>query len=236
MTSPRFFCFYLRSFGWTLMSLALLLGVQPTWAQDDSYALDDNREPYSGVNPTLRNFAPGKTVKSIEGQQKITWIGFQAQGDRAHVFIQSDQPPLYEISKSSDDRVLIDFPSATLHTRNDMRTLDTGFFPTMVRYVKATQVSRTIVRVTIKLRRSSTGYKVKKDKEMLHFFFNSPKTPIDVLEERERELENAAKKGQVTEYKESPTGRSTQSQKASEDDSPSSSKTRRGQASPSLNP
>ena len=200
MIFPHSFRSTLCFLGQVAVSLTLLLVAQSALAQEDSYSLED-REPYSGVNPTLRNFAPGKTVKSVEGQQKITWVGFQAQGDRAHVFIQSDQPPLYEISKSSDDRVLIDFPSATLHTRNDMRTLDTSFFPTMVRYVKATQVSRSIVRITIKLRRSSTGYKVKKDKEMLHFFFNPPKAPIDVLEERERELEEAAKRGQVTEYK-----------------------------------
>ena len=186
--------------------VAFLFSASTVFAQainpNDTYTLTEERGPYLGVDPSLKNHAPGKTVKSIQGQQKITWIGFQAQGDRAHVFIQSDQPPIYEVTKSSDDRVLIDFPSATLHTRNDARSLDTGFFPTMVRYVKATQVSRTIVRIVVKLRRPSTGYRVKKDKEMLHFFFNPPKKPIDVLAERERELEEAAKKGQVSEYKE----------------------------------
>ena len=226
MIASSFLRLQIHRIGIWIVSLGFLSTSICSFAQDSSYSLTDNREPYSGVNPSLRNYAPGKTVKSKEGQQKITWIGFQAQGDRGHVFIQSDQPPLYEVSKSSDDRVLIDFPSATLHTRNDMRTLDTGFFPTMVRYVKATQVSRSIVRVTIKLRRSSTGYKVKKDKEMLHFFFNPPKNPIDVLAEREQELEEAAKRGQVTEYKEpQPSNQadpSSQDSKTSSNSTPSS--------------
>ena len=234
MTTHSFFGSLIVLLSW----VGFIFSTHSLCAQEEPYSLTDDRAPYLGVNPALRNYAPGKTVKSKKGQQKITWIGFQAQGDRGHVFIQSDQPPLYEVSKSSDDRVLIDFPSATLHTRNDARNLDTGFFPTMVRYVKATQVSRSIVRVTIKLRRPSTGYKVKKDKEMLHFYFNPPKSPIDVLEERERELDEAAQRGQVTEYKVPVPSKKSNGQGNGQDkeSSPSSNLINSNRPTPSLNP
>jgi hypothetical protein len=155
--------------------------------------LDKPRGLYLGVRPGEQTYAPGKKLKPTGGVVKITWVGFQARGSRGRVFIQSDSPPIYEFSQSRPKKVIIDFPNARLHTRNDARSLDTAYFPTVVRSVKAKQIFKSIVRVSITLREPAR-YTVKKDKQFLHLLFDPPKKPINVLAEIERESENAAKR------------------------------------------
>ena len=155
--------------------------------------LDKPRGLYLGVRPGEQTYAPGKKLKPTGGVVKITWVGFQARGNRGRVFIQSDSPPIYEFSQSRPKKVIIDFPNARLHTRNDARSLDTAYFPTVVRSVKAKQIFKSIVRVSITLREPAR-YTVKKDKQFLHLLFDPPKKPINVLAEIEKESENAAKR------------------------------------------
>lgn len=155
--------------------------------------LEGPRPDYLGVRPGINNYAPGKRPAPKAGQQVITWVGFQAKGDRARVFIQTDSPPIYEVASSDPSRVIIDLPSATLHTPNEARDLDTGFFPTVVRSVRARQLGKGLVRVEIRLREPAR-YRMKKEAGFVHLYFDPPRAPIDVLAERERELEAVAPK------------------------------------------
>jgi hypothetical protein len=140
-------------------------------------------------------------VKVEPGKQVITWVGFQAKKDRGRVFIQMNTTPIYEVATSRPDQVIIDFPSATLHTKNDQSELDTGFFPTVVRSVRTRQVGKQLVRLFVKLREPAR-YRLKKDDNFLYLYFDPPKEPIDVLAEREREIEAMApKEGSAMELK-----------------------------------
>jgi hypothetical protein len=169
--------------------------------RDEAALLEAPRPDYLGVRPGLTNFAPGKRPKSKPGQQVITWVGFQARGDRAKVFVQTNGTPIYEVANSDPNQVVLDFPSATLHTRNDARELDTAFFPTVVRRVRQRQVGRQLVRVVITLREPAR-YRIKKENNFLHLYFDPPKEPIDVIAERERELEQMKpREGDVVELK-----------------------------------
>lgn len=175
------------------------------WAQEsvdlDPNLLDGPRPEYLGVRPGVTTYAPGKKLKVEPGKQVITWVGFQAKGDRGRVFIQMNTTPIYEVASSRPDQVILDFPSARLHTRNDMNELDTGFFPTVVRSIQSRQVGKQLVRVVIKLREEAR-YRLNKDEQFLYLYFDPPKEPIDVLAEREREIEAMApQEGNVAELK-----------------------------------
>ena len=188
-----------------LIALSLCATPQALRAQDavemDPDLLNGPRPEYLGVRPGVTNYAPGKRVKAEPGEQVITWVGFQAKGDRAKVFIQVNKAPIYEVASSRPDQVILDFPSARLHTRNDMSELDTGFFPTVVRSVRSYQVGQQLVRVTIRLREPAR-YRIKKDEQFLYLYFDPPREPIDVLAEREKELERMApQEGNVVELR-----------------------------------
>ena len=154
---------------------------------------------YLGVKPGEQNYAPGKDLMPADGLQRIVWVGFQARRDRAQVFVQTDGAPIFEIAESNSKTVIIDFPNARLHTRNEGRALDVGYFPTVVRSIRARQVSRNLVRLVIRLRMSSR-YRKKTDSKFLHLLFDPPKEPIDVIAEQDREAEFKAKSGQAIEY------------------------------------
>ena len=186
------------------VSLLALCAPQGVAAQDgalDPSLLEAPRPEYLGVRPGHNNYAPGKKPKAVPGRQVITWVGFQAKGDRARVFIQTDGNPIYEVASSAPDRVVLDFPSAKLHTRNDSRGLDTAFFPTVVRAVYPRQLGKQLVRVVIKLREPAR-YRLKKEGSFVHLYFDPPEEPIDVIAERERELElMEPREGDVAELK-----------------------------------
>ena len=166
---------------------------------EEEMLLSKPRGLYLGVKPGEQNYAPGKELTANEGVQRIVWVGFQTRRDRAQVFIQTDAPPLFEVVESDPMTVVIDFPNARLHTRNEARTLDVGYFPTVVRSLKARQVSKNLVRLVIRLRMPSR-YRKKTDSKFLHLLFDPPKDPIDVIAEQEREAEIKAKSGTAIEY------------------------------------
>ena len=166
---------------------------------EEEEMLSKPRGLYLGVRPGEQNFAPGKELKPKEGLQRIIWVGFQNRRERARVFVQTDAPPLFEVAESGPKTVIIDFPNARLHTRNEGRTIDAGYFPTVVRSIKARQVSKNLVRLVIRLRTPSR-YRKKTDSKFLHLIFDPPKEPIDVIAEQDREAEIRAKSGGTIEY------------------------------------
>ena len=166
---------------------------------EEELMLSKPRGLYLGVKPGEQTYAPGKELTASEGLQRVVWVGFQTRRDRAQVFVQTDAPPLFEVVESDPRTVVIDFPNARLHTKNEGRTLDVGYFPTVVRSLKARQVSKNLVRLVIRLRMPSR-YRKKTDSKFLHLLFDPPKEPIDVIAEQEREAEIKAKSGKTIEY------------------------------------
>lgn len=200
MTSAMTIAVIIAAFGVAQVG-ALYTGASLSYAQDtsDEDDLSAPRGLYLGVKPGETNYAPGKRLESQGDLQRVVWIGFQARRDRAQVFIQTDSRPIFEIAESDPLKVVIDFPNARLHTRNEGRTLDASFFPTVVRSLRARQVSRKLVRLVIRLREPAR-YRKTTDTRFLHLMFDPPKEPIDVIAEHERDLERRVQNTEVIEY------------------------------------
>ena len=199
--------FKIMTMRWGVMLLmafiaSFLIGIELCVAQsaDQDDLLSTPRGLYLGVKPGEQNYAPGKKLSPRGSVQRIVWIGFQTRRDRAQVFIQTNSRPIFEIAESNPLRVVIDFPNARLHTPNEGRTLDAAFFPTVVRSLKARQITRKLVRLVIWLREPAR-YRKKTDSKFLHLLFDPPKEPIDVIAEYERETELRMKNIGAIEYK-----------------------------------
>ena len=120
----------------TLGSLSLVQKASAQSTEEDDL-LSKPRGLYLGVRPGEQNYAPGKELSPTQGLQRIVWVGFQNRRDRARVFVQTDAPPLFEVAESDPKTVIVDFPNARLHTPNEGRSLDVGYFPTVVRSIRA---------------------------------------------------------------------------------------------------
>lgn len=167
----------------------LLLGVgltAPAVAQDDAPKTRKKKQseaerrdgPYLGVSPGARDTAPGKTkVRSRGAFRYVTWVGFQMVGRGGRVFIQSTEPPVYNLVPGASDEVIVELVDSRLHSTNDARKLETGWFPTAVLSVDADQHRRNVTRVVIKLR-EVVGYDLRQEGNYLFLDFRPPTKPI----------------------------------------------------------
>lgn len=139
---------------------------------------DTRTGPYLGVQPGQKDVAPGKVQPSSKGGVRLlTWVGFQMVGEGGRVFIQTNEPPVYEVIPGSPDQVVIELPSTKLHRRNDGRPLRTGYFPTAVAEVDADRIKRDRTRVTIRLR-EQVGYDLRQEGNYLILDFRPPTKPL----------------------------------------------------------
>ncbi len=165
----------------------LLLGVAltaPAVAMDSAskkkkQTEEDRRDgPYLGVSPGARDTAPGKTkIRSRGAVRYVTWVGFQMVGQGGRVFIQSTEPPVYNLVPGATDEVIVELIDSRLHSTNDARKLETGWFPTAVLSVDADQHRRNVTRVVIKLR-EVVGYDLRQEGNYLFLDFRPPTKPI----------------------------------------------------------
>jgi len=136
--------------------------------------------PYLGVQPGANDLAPGKTeVRSRGAIQVVTWVGFQMVTQGGRVFIQSTEPPRYDVVPSDPKSVVIEFANSRLHSKNESRALDTTWFPTAVESVTAKQHRGNKTRVTVKLRQI-VGYDLRQQGNYLFLDFRPPTKPITV--------------------------------------------------------
>ena len=135
--------------------------------------------PYLGVQPGVRDNAPGKIdVRSRGAVRVVTWVGFQMQGAGGRVFLQTTEPAVYNLVPSAADEVVLELADTRLQSHNDGRKLETGFFPTAVAWVDADQVKRT-TRVVVKLR-EVVGYDLRQEGNYLILDFRPPTQPLSV--------------------------------------------------------
>ncbi len=148
-------------------------------AQEPTKVADKRDGPYLGVQPGMKDMAPGKgDVKSKGAIRFVTWVGFQMAGQGGRVFIQSTEPPEYAIVPGEPDEVVLELQNSRLHSSNDGRPLDTGWFPTAVRSVDATRLKGNKVQVRIKLR-EIVGYDLRQEGNYLFLDFRPPTAPIE---------------------------------------------------------
>ena len=133
--------------------------------------------PYLGAQPGQQDVAPNtKKVRARAGNRVLTWVGFQMVGQGGRVFIQSNEPPVYSVVQGQPNEVILEFPDTKLHSKNDGRKLETGWFPTAVAWVDAER-QKGSVRVTVKLR-EVVGYDLRQQGNYLFLDFRPPTQPI----------------------------------------------------------
>lgn len=157
--------------------LALALAA-PAAAQEDPAAVNKRQGPYLGVQPGSKDLAPGKSkVRSKGAIRVLSWVGFQMVGQGGRVFLQTSEPPVYTLVPGAADEVVIELPDTRLHSKNDGRPLDAGWFPTAIASVDADQLRGNVVRVRIKLR-EVVGYDMRQEGNYLFLDFRPPTQPI----------------------------------------------------------
>lgn len=165
----------------TLLLALLTLAAAPAGAQDaptPKTKASTRTGPYLGVQPGMKDLAPGKaTVRSKGAIRVVTWVGFQMAGQGGRVFVQSTEPPEYTLVPGEPNQVILELTDARLHSQNDGRPLETGWFPTAVSRVDARQLKGNKVRVTIDLR-EVVGYDLRQEGNYLFLDFRPPTGPI----------------------------------------------------------
>jgi hypothetical protein len=165
-----------RTFRFVASALALIAAPLDSGAAEPGKA-EARNGPYLGVQPGLRDTAPGKVdVKSRGALRVATWVGFQMQGGGGRVFVQTTEPAVYNLLPSAADEVVLELTDTRLQSRNDGRRLETTYFPTAVSWVDAEQKKSTTT-VTIKLR-EIVGYDLRQEGNYLILDFRPPTQPI----------------------------------------------------------
>ena len=152
-----------------------------SWAQDTPKPIKiDRKGPYLGVQPGTQDLAPNtSSLRSRGAIRLITWVGFQMRGQGGRVFIQGTEPPTYEIVPGNPDEIVIALPNSRLHSKNNRRLLKTGWFPTAVLSVKASQEKNNLTKVTIKLR-EVVGYDLRQEGNYIFLDFRPPTGKLTV--------------------------------------------------------
>lgn len=134
--------------------------------------------PYLGVQPGMQDVVPHAAKARSRGAiRQVTWVGFQMAGQGGRVFIQATEPPEYSIVPGDPNEVVLELTQSRLHSRNDGRPLETGWFPTAVASIDANQLRGNKVRVAIKLR-EVVGYDLRQEGNYLFLDFRPPTGPI----------------------------------------------------------
>ncbi|MCB9523304.1 MAG: AMIN domain-containing protein [Myxococcales bacterium] len=133
------------------------------------------RVPYLGVSPGTNDYLP--RTRQRRGSRVVTWVGFQMVGEGGRVFIQANEPPLYNLVPGAPDEIILDLSDSKLRTRNDGRPLETGWFPTAVERIDAQQLPGHTTRIIVKLR-EVVGYDLRQEGNYLLLDFRRPTQPI----------------------------------------------------------
>ena len=158
----------------TILGLALSAGAEETTPQPQLKRVG----PYMGVAPGSNDQAPGKSaLRSIGTTRVVSWVGFQMMGAGGRVFVQGTEPLEFDIVSTGQGQIVVDLANSYLHSNNDGRRLDTGWFPTAVLWVEARQLAGRVTRVTIRLR-EDVGYDVRQQGNYLFFDFRAPQNPV----------------------------------------------------------
>ncbi len=165
-----------------LAALLMMITWAPAYADGGETSEEVPRQgrPYLGVQPNVNNQAPDKVGLRSKGAIKlVSWVGFQMVTQGGQVFIQSTEPPQYDIVPSDPKEVVVELSNSRLHSKNEGRTLNTQWFPTAVESVVAKQHRGNKTRVTIKLRQT-VGYDLRVQGNYLFLDFRPPTQPIKV--------------------------------------------------------
>ena len=116
---------------------------------------------YQGIIPSIRDYLGTKPPKKDTKHTNITWIGFQQKELYSRIFIQTNRPSHFTLSKPNATTIIVSFDDTRIPRTNEARVLETRFFQTRVRYIRPRKRGRR-VEIEIKLL-ADAGYLYKQN-------------------------------------------------------------------------
>jgi len=130
----------------------------PPAAEDDAEqrALDAEiaaarAEPSAPQGAGLKAASKAEKLSPQAPAGLVREVGFQQLADASRVFVRTSSPPRFTIQEVDDRTVRIEVENARVSRRNDLRFLDTSFFPSAVQMVTPSRQGTSYV-LTVKLR------------------------------------------------------------------------------------
>lgn len=87
---------------------------------------------YQGIIPSIRDYMGTKPPKKDTKHTNITWIGFQQKELYSRIFIQTNRPSHFTLSKPNATTIIVSFDNTRIPRSNERRPLITGAFQTRV--------------------------------------------------------------------------------------------------------
>jgi len=105
-----------------------------TFVDDEGKLYHERR--YQGIIPSIRDFLGTKRPSKKTKRTHITWIGFQQKELYSRIFVQTNRPSHFTLSKPDPLTIVISFDNARIPRMNERRNLVTHAFQTRVREIR----------------------------------------------------------------------------------------------------
>ena len=143
------------------------------------------RDAQEGVTPGVRyallqtDEMPGAAesgqVRVSAAPKVMGLVGFQQQPEVSRVFIRTNEPVRYSVSRSSEDTIVVEIENTRAATGNDLNFLDTRFFDTAIAHIGPQEIegAGTHMRIVITLKQA-VPYEVNQVDNEIHVDFRRP--------------------------------------------------------------
>jgi hypothetical protein len=107
---------------------------------------------------------------------EVEFLGFKQTATGSRVFIRLRATPRFSVSEPQEKLVRVEFPNTRVPLRNDLKALDTSFFPTAVEKVTPVRQGKSYV-LEIRLR-ERVAWQQGIDGTTLSLDFDRPAAPV----------------------------------------------------------
>ena len=126
------------------------------------------------VPPPAAKPAPAQ-AQPAPVRNEVEFVGFKQTPTGSRVFVRLRTTPRFSVSEPREKLVRVEFPNTRVPLRNDLKALDTSFFPTAVAKVTPVRQGKSYV-LEIQLR-ESVAWQQRIEGATLSLDFDRPTTP-----------------------------------------------------------
>ncbi|MEI6225692.1 MAG: hypothetical protein WCS72_13110, partial [Deltaproteobacteria bacterium] len=128
------------------------------------------------VTPAPASPAPVKAAPARPAPpNQVEFVGFKQTPTGSKVFVRLRSTPRFSVSEPEEKLVRVEFPNTTVPLRNDLKPLDTSFFPSAVAKVTPVRQGKSYI-LEIRLR-DRVAWSQRIDGETLSLDFDRPAAP-----------------------------------------------------------
>jgi len=102
---------------------------------DDEGKLYQQRR-YQGIIPSIRDYLGTTPPSKKTKRAHITWVGFQQKELYSRIFVQTNRPSHFTLSKPDPLTIVVSFDNTRIPRMNERRDLVTHAFQTRVREIR----------------------------------------------------------------------------------------------------